>query len=205
VVAIQTEVVGSCLSFKLNNQFLLVINIEKLFKLSDIPNMDPISTVLAGCAVYGGYRAYKFLSSPTYHCFPQDVSKLQGTPVYTFELIRGGDGTLNSEQITSNVILADKSELIDAIKFALTEYGSCTNMNSLVFYYGEIPLVKLVDRHEALTNVIVRLPRKQWSSDEFKIVTNKQYNFEGSIPETYDVALSLDGSLDISKHIIIQL
>jgi hypothetical protein len=164
--------------------------------------MDPIATVLAGCVAYGGYKLYKILSSPIYHCFPQEVSKLQGTPVYTFELMSSKDGTLDIEQITSNVILANKPRLIDAITFALTEYGSCIGVNSFVFYYGEIPLVKLVVSPKALTNTIVRLPRQpSWDSKRFTMVTNKQYNFEGPIPETYDMSLSVDGTLDISKHL----
>lgn len=164
--------------------------------------MDPITTVFAGCIVYGGYKLYKFLSSPIYHCFTQNASTLEGTPVYAFQAIKSEDGTLNIDHITSNVILADKPRLVEAIEFALTKYGTCTNVNSFVFYYGEILLVKLIVDSEASTNVIVRLPRTRNScgSKRFTVITNKQYHFESPISETYDVALNKDGTLDISKH-----
>jgi hypothetical protein len=164
--------------------------------------MDPIATLLAGCVVYGGYKLYKLLSSPSYHCFLEEGWELEGTPVYTFELIKTIKGTTDIEQITSNVILKNKTKLVEAIKFALTEYGSCTSINSFVFYYDEIPLVQLIVSSKASTNVLVRLPRNpSWTSKRFTIVNNKQYNFEGPIPETYDVSLTKKATLNISKHI----
>lgn len=169
--------------------------------------MDPITTVLAGCMAYGGYKLYKLFSSPIYYSYSQDASNLEGNPVYTFDVIRAEDGTLNVDQITSNVILANKHQLVDAIKFAITEYGLFRNINSFVFYYGEIALVKLVVSDNATTNFIVRLPRnRSHDNKSFTIVSNKQYNFECpssyTIPEIYHASLNVDGTLNISNSML---
>jgi hypothetical protein len=164
--------------------------------------MDPISTVVLGCLAYGGYKLYTYASSPIYHYFAQPVSQLEGTPVYNFDLTRAPDGYLNINGLTSNAILSNKPQLVDAIKVIVPKYQNCNDINSFVFYYGEIPLLKLGLSKTALTNVIVRLP-PQPSSGSFTIFNHKQYHFEGPIQKTYDVDLKSDGSLDISKHLIL--
>jgi hypothetical protein len=165
--------------------------------------MDPVTIVLAGCMAYGGYSLYKSYTSPFYSFYVKDVKDDNAHTVHTFKALRTPEGTLNIDQITSDVILINKPKLVDTVKCALSEYGQCSGLNSFLFYYGEVPVLKIVIDNNASKNVIVRLSRTQswFSNRKFTIITNKQYNFESPISETCDVVLSENGSLEISPYI----
>lgn len=159
------------------------------------------ASVMGGLLAYSGVKLYKQLFPPA-DIFVQPKSMLdsQVNPVYTFQLSRNPDKSVNIEQITSNVILANKTELVNAIKYTLTEYGKFSDVNSYIFYYGELPLLKLISDEQFETNVISRIPRSS-SNGGFKIVFDKNYHFDGRIPDTYDLSLTPEGFLDISNHL----
>ena len=125
--------------------------------------MDLFSYAIVVCMIYGAYKLYKQIYAPM-NISVQPVSMLdsQITPVYTFPVSKNRDGSVNIEHVTLNIILADKPKLLEAIKYTLDQYGACTNVNSYLFYYGDVLLVKLMCDENGNFNAINRLPRSSF-------------------------------------------
>lgn len=156
--------------------------------------MDPIACAVVAGTVYLGYRWYQQISPPvSVSVQPVALADRKFDPAYTFSL---GD---NVETITSNVLLANKPQLIEAIKYTHDNYGICTNTNSYLFYYCDVPLLKMVRDVEASHHIVTRIPAKL-SNKEFTIVYDKNYSFEHRVPNTYEIRLTPTGGIDITKN-----
>lgn len=172
--------------------------------------MDLLLYALVGCGfvacVFYSYKSYKKsfetieIYSPAY-VFIQEVilSNRKINPCYTFDL---SHNEYNIEDIISNDLLKGKLQLLETIKYTHQKYETCTDVNSYIFYFSGIPILKIIFNENYKFNIISQI-KVNTCKTSVNMVYKNNYQFDISIPYSEDIYLTPDGYININKNLLL--